>query len=74
MPLDTLNVGDLVARTMGGKVVMTLKVTAMTDRVVCCGPWTFLKSTGGEIDEDLGWDGETITGSTITPVGDTLCT
>jgi hypothetical protein len=27
--------------------------------------WTFNKETGAEIDEDLGWDGKTITGSYI---------
>lgn len=30
--------------------------------------WTFSRITGAEIDTDLGWDGFTVTGSTITPL------
>jgi hypothetical protein len=43
---------------------MKLKVTEITDKLIICGPWTFSKETGGEVDEYLGWDGKN-TGSYI---------
>jgi hypothetical protein len=59
-PLPKLEVGDRVVRYLGGfvpgAVKMALKVTAVTEKTVVCGAWTFDKVTGGEIDEELGWD------------------
>ena len=63
--LSELVVGDSVVRTLAGSIDMPLKVTAVTDTRICCGPWEFSRKTGHEIDEDLDWDGETRYGSTI---------
>jgi hypothetical protein len=49
-----LNVGDTVNRIMGD-ISMQLRVTALTDTRIICGPWKFDRATGAEIDEDLGW-------------------
>jgi hypothetical protein len=46
--------GDEVTRVLGG-VPMKLKVTKVAEKTVECGPWTFDKATGAEIDEELGW-------------------
>ena len=61
---DTLKVGDIVTRMLGGKIPLELKVTEITDDLIICGAWTFSKNNGAEIDEDLGWNEET-TGSYI---------
>lgn len=34
---------------------MGLKVTAIDDKLIHCGDWTFDLATGAEVDEDLGW-------------------
>ncbi len=62
--LDALQVGDIVDRIMCGTPLMRLKVTAITEDRVICGPWEFDKTTGGEIDEEIGWTA-TSTGSFI---------
>jgi len=49
-----MNVGDKVTRFLGG-IPMDLKVTEITDDTIVCGPWTFDKKTGAEIDEEIGW-------------------
>jgi len=56
-----MKVGDTVFRKIGD-MVMELKVSAITDRYIICGPWKFDKETGAEIDEDLGWN-KTASGS-----------
>lgn len=62
-------VGDEVIRNLGGTVKMPLKVTAVTEDRIICGPWEFDKTTGAEIDEELGWprfeDGVLKTGSIL---------
>ncbi len=65
--LEELVVGDLVTRDMVG-IETTLAVTAVTDNTIVCGAWTFHRRTGGEIDEDLDWDGQTRYGSRIKPL------
>ena len=60
--LANLKVGDTVTRMLGGSIPMELVISRIDD-VIECGPWTFNKDTGLEIDEDLGWDGVRITGS-----------
>lgn len=68
-----VKVGDRVYRVMGGVAApikppsMSLKVSAVTETEIVCGPWRFNRETGGEIDEELGWDGVRITGSIIKP-------
>ena len=63
--IKDITVGDLVTRDLCG-VPMPLKVTAVTDERIICGPWEFDRATGAEIDEDLGW-GPDGTGSFIVP-------
>ena len=63
--ISTVKVGDEVERYMGGEnLLMKLKVTALTEKTIVCGSWTFDKKTGAEIDEDLDW-GPGGTGSII---------
>ena len=64
--LSELVVGDRVIRILGGEVAMPLPVTAVTESFIICGPYTFSRRNGAEIDEDLGWN-ETQSGSVITP-------
>ena len=49
--------GDTVERILGGSIPMELKVTDVTKTEIVCGGWKFCRLTGGEIDEDIGWDG-----------------
>lgn len=67
-----VKVGDQVNRRMGQDapldgVDMVLQVTVITDTEIHCGDWKFSRITGGEIDEELGWDAFH-TGSRITGV------
>lgn len=60
-----IKVGDTVIRLLAESIRMELAVTAITDNRIICGPWTFDRSTGGEIDEELEWDGVTHSGSRL---------
>jgi hypothetical protein len=60
-----LKVGDVVTRLLAGIIPMQLKVTEITENEIVCGAWKFHPATGGEIDEDLDWDGVVRTGSRI---------
>lgn len=60
--LEHVKVGDKVVRMLAGTIPMTLGVTGLTEKEILCGPYTFSKVNGAEIDHDLGWD-ETKTGS-----------
>lgn len=62
--LATLQVGDVVTRWLAGTIPCQIKITLIDD-LIYCGPWTFRKDNGCEVDEDLGWDGVTHTGSFI---------
>jgi len=55
--LASLKVGDEVTRMLAGTIPVQLMVTAITETEIQAGAWWFHKVTGGEIDEDLGWDG-----------------
>lgn len=58
--------GDTVIRLLAGVVEQRLKVTDVQGDLVFCGPWTFDRITGVEIDADLGWGPTTgVTGSYI---------
>ena len=60
-----MQTGDIVKRLIGAEeLVMKLKITAMDDKYIHCGPWKFDRATGAEIDEDLGWNA-TQTGSRL---------
>lgn len=64
MPLSQLKPGDTVQRMIAGVLAMELRVTEVTDTQIICGPWTFSRRNGAEIDEDLDWN-EQQTGSYI---------
>jgi hypothetical protein len=53
--LAEVSVGDTVTRLLGGEIPHGLKVSEVTDTLIVCGPWTFDKATGAEVDEDLDW-------------------
>ena len=55
--LSKIKVGDIVTRLVANSLRMSLSVTKITEKEIICGPWKFSKITGGEIDEDLDWDG-----------------
>ena len=63
-----VKVGDIVTRQIGPDPgpnnEMQLTVLGVDERLIHCGPWTFDRDTGGEIDEDLGWTA-TQTGSLL---------
>jgi hypothetical protein len=48
-------VGDEVTRMLAGEIPQALKITGVTDTLIICGPWTFDRATGAEVDDDLGW-------------------
>jgi hypothetical protein len=54
---NSVKVGDKVSRHLGLGTAMILVVTGVDD-FIHCGPWTFSKKNGAEIDEDLGWNEE----------------
>lgn len=47
--------GDMVVRILGGVLPMPMQVTDVDDTLIHCGPWTFDRETGAEVDHDLGW-------------------
>ncbi len=51
-----MKIGDSVTRMLAGSIPMPLKITAIDDKFIHCGWWKFDKTTGAEVDEDLGWD------------------
>ena len=57
MNFQSVKIGDKVIRILAGSIEMPLKVTDITETRIICGPWEFSRETGGEIDEELGWDG-----------------
>lgn len=51
-----LRPGDMAHRMIaGGKLLVVLRVTGITDDHIICGPWVFDRTTGAEIDDDLHW-------------------
>jgi len=50
-----MKVGDVITRMLAGKVPHELKITELTDTLITCGPWTFDRASGAEIDEFLNW-------------------
>ena len=53
--LTNVKIGDTVTRWLGGTVPMTLRVTGISHAAIECGPYTFNRATGAEMDEDLDW-------------------
>lgn len=55
---------DIVTRMLAGTIPIELKVEKVENGIIhLYGGWTFNQQTGMEIDEDLGWDGLTYSGS-----------
>lgn len=67
MKLSELQRGDKVTRMLAGVVPMPLTITFVTDSRIVCGDWVFNRTTGLEVDADLGWDGVENSGSYIIP-------
>lgn len=64
--LSELQPGDKITRMLGGSIPMQLIVDKIEDNIIYAkGGWKFNQQTGCEIDEDLGWDGVTNTGSIL---------
>lgn len=64
MAFEHVKAGDTVTRLICGTMPMELAVTKVDDKLIHCGPWTFDRVTGAEVDEDLGW-GPAGTGSVL---------
>jgi hypothetical protein len=64
--LKEIKEGDEVMRVLAGVHPMHLRVTAVDAQHIHCGPWKFDRRTGGEVDEQLEWDGVR-TGSYLEP-------
>lgn len=64
--LHDLQKGDIAVRWMSNIHPQELKVTHIDEdlNTIHCGPWTFCRDTGAEIDEDLRW-GQQGTGSVL---------
>lgn len=48
-----VKVGDTVTRLLAEVVPMQLVVTAVDERLIYCGDYTFDRATGFEVDEEL---------------------
>jgi hypothetical protein len=55
MMFESVKTGDVVTRMLAGVIPCELNVTDVDDKLIHCGPWTFDRVTGAEVDEDLGW-------------------
>ena len=65
--LQGLAPGDNVARMLAGNILMYLVVTEVAHDCIICGAWEFSRTTGAEIDDELGWS-EAKTGTYIRPL------
>jgi len=50
-----LQVGDKVTRVAAGTPMGIFTVSAVDEGLIRCGPWTFDRLTGIEVDPELGW-------------------
>lgn len=78
MSLSNVKVGDKLIRKLAGVLEMPVIVASIEDGLIYVGSgdgiisgekgvgWKFRIDTGGEVDEDLEWDGITNTGSILT--------
>lgn len=79
MKFGHIKKGDEVTRLLAGVVPMKLIVGKVDETFIYCGSsdgivdtnegWKFRKDNGAEVDEDLGWDGVTHTGSFLISEG-----
>ena len=51
----SLQPGDRVTRVAAGKPMGVFTVSAVDEALVHCGPWSFDRVTGIEVDPELGW-------------------
>lgn len=64
MTLRDLLPGMTATRMLSGTIPVKIIVSEVTDtEILTVGGWKFCRSTGAEIDEDLGWGPDTYTGS-----------
>ena len=70
--LQEFQPGDTIIRLIDGSIPHTVRVCKVTVSEIICGfcnhhdeMWVFNRSTGAEVDEELGWDGVKKTGSII---------
>lgn len=62
--------GDYVVRMISNVLPVTLLVHSVDESFIYAGGapdigWKFRRDNGAEVDEDLGWDGVTLTGSCL---------
>lgn len=62
---ESLKIGDPVEKYFNNCRVGQQVVTDITNTEIHCGPFVYNKSTGGEIDDILEWDGKTVTNEYI---------
>jgi hypothetical protein len=67
--LSEVGPGDRVLRYLAGcSTPLHLRVKSITaSHIVCVGGWEFDRETGAEVDPELGWGPDGITGSYIEP-------
>ena len=67
MGFERVRPGDVVTRMLAGAIPIQLKASSIDDDLIHCGPWTFDRVTGIEVDEELGWGPRFgVTGSYLT--------
>ncbi len=69
--LRDLKAGDRVARWFSERALrpaMVLTISSVEEDLIRCGPWSFDRDTGSEVDDGLAWGpAYGRTGSYITP-------
>lgn len=61
-----IKTGDVVQRTtIDGRILKKLTITEIDNFCIYCGKFKFRIDNGAEINDDLGWNGVTHTGSYI---------
>jgi hypothetical protein len=76
--LAQIKVGYTLERAISGVIPMDVIVGKIDDKLIYCGSadgfiswdqgWKFSKANGYEVDDDLGWDGTTVTGTYLTKI------
>lgn len=64
--LNNVRKGDVVDRMLCGMLPMQVRVSEVTPLYIVCGAYKFDRTTGAELDEELGWTTEE-SGSFIQP-------
>lgn len=69
--LPDVAVGDIAHRLICGALNQDLNISEVTEDRIICGPWTFDRRTGKEIDDDLSSSPSRLTGITRVTVTET---